>query len=79
MRSLSTSTALALLLSSDAVNAAVANFPRASSGKGYLSIPVTTVNRPKKEHKRADNAFEQTLMNKDFFYAAEGKFIVGGT
>lgn len=75
MKSLSTSAALALLLYTG-VNEATTSFPRSSSGKGYLSIPVTTVNRPHNTQKRADNAFEQTLMNMDFFYAAQGKSLL---
>ncbi|KPM42252.1 hypothetical protein AK830_g4301 [Neonectria ditissima] len=64
--------ALAVLGASSCVRAV--NFPRAVSGKGFLSVPVGTVDKPKKDKgKRADEegTILQKLENMDFFYAAE--------
>ncbi|KAF4968304.1 hypothetical protein FSARC_4249 [Fusarium sarcochroum] len=69
MRWTTLSTAAAVLSSVEAVS-----FPRSTSGKGYLSMHVGTVDRPKnKEHKRADedDAIAVRLENKDFFYATD--------
>ncbi|KAH8654306.1 aspartic peptidase domain-containing protein, partial [Ilyonectria robusta] len=50
-------------------------FPRAVAGKGFLSVPVGTVNKPKKDKaKRQDGTILQQLENKEFFYAAEIEF-----
>ncbi|KAF4460153.1 aspartic-type signal peptidase [Fusarium albosuccineum] len=65
--------AVAVLSSScDAVS-----FPRSTSGKGYLSVPIGTVDKPKKTkaHKRdEDETILATLENMEFFYATDNVF-----
>lgn len=74
-RSRSALGAALVLLTVECADAAY--FPRAISGKGYLAVPVGTVDRPKKHTKRQSDgdgkAFEQTLDNRDFFYSADGE------
>ncbi|KAF7554137.1 hypothetical protein G7Z17_g3109 [Cylindrodendrum hubeiense] len=73
MRWITWGPALAVLGSSCAE---AALFPRAVTGKGFLSVPVGTVNKPNKDKsKRAEaGTILQQLENKDFFYAAEIDF-----
>ena len=72
---LSTCRAAAVLLAAfECVQCASVNFPRASSGQGYLAVPVDAVQRQRGIQKRdGQNAFEWTLQNMEYFYAAEGK------
>jgi hypothetical protein len=81
MRSISlASTATLVALASeyvvDAARAGAANFPRASTGNGFVSLPVGTVDRPRPNSKRQNgrqHAFETVLENMDFFYATVGE------
>ncbi|KAF7561176.1 hypothetical protein G7046_g2993 [Stylonectria norvegica] len=71
MRWTTSGAALALSLLGTGNNGAnAAAFPRAVAGKGYLSVPVGTVNRPNKITKRA-NSIVTVLNNTEFFYATE--------
>ncbi|KAH7176376.1 aspartic peptidase domain-containing protein [Dactylonectria macrodidyma] len=56
--------------------AEAALFGRTVSGKGYLSVPIGTIDKPKNHNsKRAENGtILQVLENMDFFYAAEIDF-----
>lgn len=58
--------ALAILGTSQAVS-----FPRATIGKGFLSVPIGTTNNPKHKTKRDGEPILQQLENRDFFYSAE--------
>ncbi|KAM4064979.1 eukaryotic aspartyl protease [Hirsutella rhossiliensis] len=53
----------------------IAGFSEFVSGEGFLAVPVGTVQRPPREAKskgkRAGQAFESQLENKDFFYATD--------
>ncbi|KAH6973730.1 aspartic peptidase domain-containing protein [Ilyonectria sp. MPI-CAGE-AT-0026] len=61
------------VLSSSCAEAAL--FPRAVAGKGFLSVPVGTVDKPKKDKaKRQEGTILQQLENREFFYAAEIEF-----
>lgn len=62
--------AVLTLLAAECADAA--QFARAVSGKGYLAVPVGTVDRPKKKTDKRD-AFVQELQNREFFYAADGE------
>jgi hypothetical protein len=46
-------------------------FPRATEGKGFLSVPVDTIDRPVGASLRARDAYEVQLNNMDFFYAMQ--------
>ena len=74
---LSRSIQAALLLGASCGVSATTQFPRASSGDGYISVPVGSVTRQNKQpHKlarRRGKGFETSLINEDSFYAAEGK------
>ncbi|KAM5361270.1 hypothetical protein ACJZ2D_013219 [Fusarium nematophilum] len=64
--------AAAAVLSSSCADAV--SFPRSTSGKGYLSVPVGTIDKPKKskaEKRQEDNTILTTLENMDFFYATD--------
>lgn len=63
----------AVLLGGTCVDA-VGLFPRAKAGKGYLSVPVGTVDRPRKTTKRQDGSIVTTLENMDFFYATDSEW-----
>lgn len=48
------------------------SFPRSKTGKGYLSVHVGTVEKPKKEKTRRDgDAFVAVLDNMGYFYATD--------
>ena len=48
------------------------SFPRSKTGKGYLSVHVGTVEKPKKEKTRRDgDAFIAVLDNMGYFYATD--------
>lgn len=55
----------------------MAGFSEFTSGEGFLAVPVGTVQRParqaKSKDKRAGQAYESQLENKDFFYATDGE------
>lgn len=73
MRPTTLHSALVLLVAAQYAEAvATPMFPRAESGKGYLSIPVGTIKRPHKIGKRS--AIDAILENMDFFYAIQGEF-----
>ncbi|KAK5998859.1 Candidapepsin-1 [Cladobotryum mycophilum] len=80
MRSTTVSSTLALLVAGTCAEAAATApeapplFPRAVAGDGFLSVPVGTVKAPYNigaKRKRAANAIDVELENKDFFYAVE--------
>lgn len=51
------------------------SFPRSKTGKGYLSVHVGTVEKPKKEKTRRDgDAFVAVLDNMGYFYATDRAF-----
>lgn len=47
------------------------SFPRSVHGKGYLSVPVGTVDKPKKTKRDEEGTILTVLENMDFFYATE--------
>lgn len=79
MRSTSIGAAALALLATAYANAAdevfLSGFSNAIRGDGFLAVPVGTVERPASS-KRAVQAFEDRLYNKDFFYATDGKRLV---
>lgn len=82
MRTAWARTLAVLVLGSSSWCTEAAQFARAKAGKGYLAVPIGTVDRPRSSgsrtnsiDKRAENeTILQTLENKDFFYAAEIDF-----
>lgn len=51
------------------------SFPRAVHGKGFLSIPVGTVDKPKKTKRDDEGSILTTLENMNFFYATDRKLL----
>jgi hypothetical protein len=73
MRSSSWSLNAAALSLLAAEHAAAVSFPNARSGQGFISVPVGTVDRPKKQpaSNSKRDAFLTQLQNQDFFYTTE--------
>lgn len=70
MRWTTLGTVAAVLSCTDALS-----FPRSKTGKGYLSVPVGTVEKPKKEKTRRDgDAIVAVLDNMGYFYATDRAF-----